>query len=80
MSDTTTQAPAPQGTHHYVLTLQIPTGGGLSTSTWTGTWTPPEGAATRHDFYRLLRDNIAQNNPQFTDAYVVFFDVQPNQL
>ncbi|MGW4493791.1 hypothetical protein [Streptomyces sp. NPDC004376] len=74
MSDTTTQ-----GSHHYLVTLQIPLGTGFAVSTWEGTWTPPEGY-TRHDFYKAVRDDIAQKDPQLTSASVLFFDVQPNQL
>ncbi|MGW1669029.1 hypothetical protein [Streptomyces sp. NPDC002324] len=78
-TETTAQAPAPQGTHQYLLTLQVPMGGGLSTGCWTGTWTPPEGT-TRHDVYQALRSDITSKNPEYRDASVLFFDVQPNQL
>lgn len=76
----TTPAPAPQGTHQYLLTLQVPSGGGFSISSWTGTWTPPPTGTTRHDFYQMLRDDIARHNPQFADGSVLFFDLQPNHL
>jgi hypothetical protein len=68
-----------QGTHQYLITLQVPLSGGFSISSWAGTWTPPADC-TRHDFYRLLREDIARNNPQFADASVLFFDLQPNRL
>ncbi|MFH0243577.1 hypothetical protein ACGRHY_14380 [Streptomyces sp. HK10] len=76
---TTAPATEPQGTHQYFLTLQVPTGGGFVIQTWSGTWTPPAGT-TRHDFYRLLRDDIARNSPEFAHASVLFFDIQRNTL
>lgn len=78
MSDTTETTP-PQGTHQYLITLQVPTGAGYAVGTWTGTWTPTPGS-TRHDFYKALREDITRNYPQYRDASVLFFDVQPNQL
>lgn len=76
---TTTETAPEQGTHQYLLTLQIPMGGGFSISTWSGTYTPAPGT-TRHDAYLALRDSIARAHPQFADASVLFFDLQPNQL
>ncbi|MFF7310540.1 hypothetical protein [Streptomyces sp. NPDC008137] len=82
MHDTTeTTAPAApqQGTHQYLLTLQVPMGGGFAVGSWTGTWTPHPGT-TRHDLYLALRDDIARKNPEYGDASVLFFDVQSNQI
>jgi len=82
MSNTqTTPAPAAaqQGTHHYLLTLQVPTGGGFYTSTYAGTCTPLAGS-TRHDVYQQLRNEMARNNSQLAKATLLFFDLQPNRL
>jgi hypothetical protein len=75
----TTQTAKEQGTHQYLLTLQVPISAGFAVSSWSGTWTPVAGT-TRHDFYQVLRDDIARTAPQFASASVLFFDVQPNQL
>jgi len=68
-----------QGSHHYLITLQRPLNGGFSISTWSGECTPPEGAH-RSGFYLWLREDIARAHPEFADASVLFFDIQPNRL
>jgi hypothetical protein len=78
-AETTTPATPPQGTHQYLLTLQVPMGPGFTVGSWSGTWTPRQGA-TRHDAYLALRNDITRQYPQYRDASVVFFDIQPNQL
>ncbi|MGX2994528.1 hypothetical protein JNUCC64_09555 [Streptomyces sp. JNUCC 64] len=65
-----------QGSHQYVLTLDLP---GRAMSTWTGTLTPGTND-TRHDVYRWLRDQITADNPTFTTGTVTFFSLEPNQL
>ncbi|MFE6714874.1 hypothetical protein [Streptomyces sp. NPDC057695] len=72
----TTQSTAPQGTHHYVLTLDLP---GRMATTWTGTLTPGT-TDTRHDIYGLLRRHITAEIPEYSRANVVFFALEPNQL
>ncbi|MET9510060.1 hypothetical protein ABZX62_16640 [Streptomyces flavidovirens] len=73
---TTIPAPAPQGTHHWVMTLELP---GRMAMTASGTFTPPAGW-TRHDMYRAIKDDIARENPELATANVMFFALEPNQL
>ncbi|MGW4806396.1 hypothetical protein [Kitasatospora sp. NPDC004272] len=82
MSQTTTapqQAPATQGTHHYLLTLQHAARGGYGVFTTSGTLTPPAGW-TRNDIYQGLLNNVAEQRPELGSPNVLFFDLQPNQL
>lgn len=72
---TTPTAPA-QGSHHYVLTLDIP---GRIAGSWFGTITPVSGA-TRHDVLTNLMVQIRTANPEFARPNVVFFSLEPNQL
>lgn len=68
-----------QGSHHYLITLQIPVGQGFAIASRDGTWTPPAGA-TRADCYRLLREALADTDPQLATGSLLFFDIQPNRL
>ncbi|MEU5388651.1 hypothetical protein [Kitasatospora cineracea] len=82
MSQTSTapqQAPAVQGAHHYVLTLQHAARGGYGVFTTSGTLTPPAGW-TRNDIFQGLIAETARTKPELADANVLFFDLQPNQL
>jgi hypothetical protein len=80
MSTQATQQTAPnttsQGTHMYVLTLDLP---GRAAVTVDGTVTPAVGA-TRHTIYRDLRAQAVQNYPEMARAIVTFFSLQPNTL
>ncbi|MFJ8298668.1 hypothetical protein ACIQ9R_22640 [Streptomyces sp. NPDC094447] len=76
MASTTAPTAAPQGTHHYVLTLDLP---GRMATTWTGTLTPGT-TDTRHDIYAFLRRHITAELPEYGRANVVFFALEPNQL
>lgn len=78
MSQTTqtAQTETAQGSHHYVLTLDIP---GCVSGSWFGTVTPSP-TATRHDLLTHLMDQIRSENPEFTRASVVFFSFEPNQI
>ncbi|MFJ8161178.1 hypothetical protein ACIRBY_09605 [Streptomyces sp. NPDC096136] len=67
---------AAQGSHMWVLTLEMP---GRGMSTQYGTWTPPAGA-TRYDVFIVLRDHIVAQQPQMASANCVFFSLEPNQL
>ncbi|MEV3875030.1 hypothetical protein [Streptomyces sp. NPDC049906] len=67
---------AQQGSHQYVLTLDLP---GRAVSTWTGTLTPGT-RDTRHDIYLWLRDQITTETPAFAQGNVVFFSLEPNHL
>jgi hypothetical protein len=84
MSQTTTTsaqaAPAaPQGSHHYILTLQVSLGSGFQVFTTHGTHTPPR-AWTYGDFYKAIRDSVVSERPELARANTIFFDLKPNQL
>ncbi|MCX4984544.1 hypothetical protein [Streptomyces sp. NBC_00572] len=66
----------PQGTHHYVLTLDLP---GREMATWTGTVTPGT-ADTRYDVYVFLRKHVTADRPDFARANVTFFALESNAL
>ncbi|WP_371529541.1 hypothetical protein OG302_29485 [Streptomyces sp. NBC_01283] len=66
----------PQGSHHWVVTLEIP---GRLTSTQSSTFTPPQGW-TRRDAFAAIRDELARDNPDLARANVTFFALEPNQL
>lgn len=70
---------ADQGTHFYMLALQIPTPTGFRTSSFSGTCTPGPGA-TRYDVYLDLRDEYARRYPECATAPAIHYDIQPNQL
>jgi hypothetical protein len=76
---TTVPGVAEQGSHHFLITLQRPTGSGFGTADWSGTWTPPPGT-TRADGYARIRADIAAAHPEFAQANVVFFTLEPNRL
>jgi hypothetical protein len=78
MSQTTqtAQTETAQGTHHYVLTLEMP---GRASGSWYGTVTPSPNA-TRHDVLTHLMGQIRSENPEFTRANVIFFSFEPNQI
>ncbi|GGU68961.1 hypothetical protein [Streptomyces lavendofoliae] len=80
MSSQTQRSTAPtaraQGSHHYVLTLELP---GRMSSTWSGTITPHPGAS-RHDVYMALRNQIGDQNSELSRGNVVFFSLEPNRL
>lgn len=65
-----------QGTHHYVLTLEVP---GYSSVTLEGTVTPPLGA-TRSDVYQRLRGDVTAHDARMAKGTVLFFSLEPNQL
>ncbi|MFE6906989.1 hypothetical protein [Streptomyces erythrochromogenes] len=78
-TSTTASAAVPaaaQGSHMWVLTLDMP-GRGMTTS--HGTVTPPAGA-TRHDVFRRLLDYVASEDPRMASANCVFFTLEPNRL
>ncbi|MFH9870955.1 hypothetical protein ACH4NT_33385 [Streptomyces lydicus] len=80
MTTQTTQASyptaKPQGSHHWVITLEKP---GRVSGSWYGAYTPPTGA-TRHDVFKVLKSGIEAENPELAGATVVFFALEPNQL
>lgn len=79
MSTHTAQAnrgSAPQGSHHWVMTLEVP---GRMTVTQSGTWNPAPGS-TRHDVFTAIRHELASRNVGLGNANVMFFALEPNQL
>ncbi|MFF1476265.1 hypothetical protein ACFVYD_01525 [Streptomyces sp. NPDC058301] len=75
-TEKTTTAPASQGSHHWVMTVELP---GLAMQTLFGTCTPPQ-RATRHDVFMAIKSDIAQQDPEMARANVLFFSLEPNQL
>lgn len=80
MSETTqteqSAAPQQQGSHHWILTLELP---GRATSSNFGTLTPLPGW-TRMDAFTAIKEHVAQQNPEMAGANTVFFSLEPNQL
>ncbi|GAA4910215.1 hypothetical protein ACFPM3_11315 [Streptomyces coeruleoprunus] len=66
----------PQGSHMYVLTLELP---GRLSHTSSGTWTPAEGMS-RYDAFKAIKSDILRQIPELTRANVTFFSIEPNQL
>ncbi|AQW51782.1 hypothetical protein ACIQPP_13930 [Streptomyces violaceusniger] len=78
---TTSPAAQQQGSHHFVLTLQVPhhSGQGFITATFSNTLTPLP-SNTRADIYALLREQVGQAHPELAKANVLFFSLEPNGL
>ncbi|MCF3119287.1 hypothetical protein IPZ68_06130 [Streptomyces arenae] len=72
----TETAVQPQGSHHWVMTLEIP---GRLTSTQSNTFTPPQGW-TRMDAFTAIKNELARSNPDLAHANVTFFALEPNQI
>lgn len=72
----TTPTAEQQGSHHWVMTLELP---GYAATTRSGTWTPPPGT-TRHDAYGAIRNEIATGHPEMAKANVMFFAFELNQV
>ncbi|WP_327300783.1 hypothetical protein [Streptomyces goshikiensis] len=75
-TQTTTPAPAAQGSHFWVLTLELP---GRAAMTQSGAYTPPAGM-TRNDVYLALRQHVTADHPEMARATTMFFALEPNQL
>lgn len=65
-----------QGSHHYVLTVDLP---GKTAATLHGTHTPAPGQS-RQDVFLAIRREIARNNPDLERGTIIFFSLEPNQL
>ncbi|MFE4912472.1 hypothetical protein ACFRCX_13110 [Streptomyces sp. NPDC056652] len=65
-----------QGTHFYVMTLEVP---GVMTAMRTGTYTPAPGA-TRNDAFNELYELITGSSRDLYRANVVFFTMERNEL
>ncbi|MFF4430620.1 hypothetical protein ACFYZ4_15795 [Streptomyces sp. NPDC001513] len=75
-AQTTTPTPAAQGSHFWVLTLELP---GRAAMTQSSTYTPPVGA-TRYDAYQAIRQHVTAGHPEMERATTMFFALEPNQL
>ncbi|MGA4867607.1 hypothetical protein ACPB9J_33780 [Streptomyces lavendulocolor] len=73
---TTPPATQQQGTHMWVMTLDLP---GRVSGTQHGTLTPP-AEWTQYDAFLAIKAELCRNNPELGRANVVFFDMRPNQL
>jgi hypothetical protein len=62
-----------------LITLQMPTHNGFSTTTANVTVTMAPGA-TRADLYKAARDWIAEQKPEWATASVLCFVGEPNQF
>ncbi|UQX00905.1 hypothetical protein [Streptomyces sp. RerS4] len=67
---------ASQGSHMWVLTLEMP---GRAMTTQYGTWTPPAGSS-RFDVFMAIRGHVAAQQPEMAGANTIFFSLEPNQL
>ncbi|MFD3870373.1 hypothetical protein [Streptomyces sp. NPDC058623] len=75
-AQTTIPAPAAQGSHFWVLTLELP---GRAAMTQNGTYTPPVGM-TRYDAHQAIRQYVIADHPEMARATTVFFALESNQL
>ena len=71
--------PQEQGTHHFIVTRQVPATSGFGMATWTGHITPALDA-TRLDTYLLLLAEFDRQSPQSIGGNVIFFALESNQL
>ncbi|MBC2879806.1 MULTISPECIES: hypothetical protein [Streptomyces] len=71
----------PQGSHHFVITLETPISARSAGASYTlsGTLTPPPGA-TRYDVYQLVRAEAERADPLLQRANTVFFSLERNEL
>lgn len=76
MNTTLTPTAEEQGSHHWVMTLELP---GYATTTRNGTWTPPPGT-TRHDAFAAIRNAITADHSHMAEANVMFFAFELNQI
>jgi hypothetical protein len=68
-----------QDSHHFVLTLQKPSGSGWATGTWAGSFTPSPGA-TRYEVYAALVAQCSREHPEVAGGAVVYFSLERNEL
>jgi hypothetical protein len=73
---TATPAPQPQGSHFWLMTLEIP---GRFAFTSHGAYTPRPGES-RQDAYEEIRAYIASQNPELERANVSFFAFDRNEV
>ncbi|MEU6967352.1 hypothetical protein AB0A71_06355 [Kitasatospora aureofaciens] len=78
MSDTTA-VPAAEPTHSWLITLQYPIPHGFAVTTQKGTLTVQPGT-TRESAYLDIRAWLTQHQPEWADASVLFFSLEPYRL
>ncbi|MFF0055719.1 hypothetical protein ACFYRI_15140 [Streptomyces microflavus] len=71
----TTANGEPEGTHHYILTLQTSTPNGYTITTNSGAYTPPEEGETRYQSFHALLRHVGGES---SGASVLFFSLEPN--
>ncbi|MGW2261435.1 hypothetical protein ACWCXE_27075 [Streptomyces sp. NPDC001780] len=76
----TQQTDAPQGSHHFVLTIQKPIGPGAYAIADFSGWINLASGSTRHDAFKAIREEHARRNPETRDGTVLFFYLERNQL
>ncbi|NSC22608.1 hypothetical protein FM076_16085 [Streptomyces albus subsp. chlorinus] len=69
----------PEGTHHFVMTVQKPQAGGYAVATWHGDFTPRPGS-TRREVYEWLCEEHGRHFPDLARGVVLFFSLESNQL
>ncbi|MFF3018364.1 hypothetical protein [Streptomyces sp. NPDC057939] len=75
-AQTTAPVPASQGSHFWVLTLELP---GRAAMTQNGTYTPPTGT-TRYDAFQAIRQYVTADHPEMERATTMFFALEANQF
>ncbi|MFD3512565.1 hypothetical protein [Streptomyces sp. NPDC058657] len=73
---TSTPDRSEQGTHHWILTMDLP---GHAAATTHGTFHLLPGQ-TRQDVFVLIRRSMVDKHPSMARANVVFFSFEPNRL
>ncbi|MFJ6667425.1 hypothetical protein [Streptomyces sp. NPDC091383] len=69
-----------QGSHFWFISLLVPSAVGFDSYRCSGHFTPHAGM-TRADAFELLLATVKEQTPELrTNATVLSFDLQPNQL
>ncbi|MFD3638219.1 hypothetical protein [Streptomyces griseus] len=68
-----------QGTHFWHMSFLAHNAIGLTAQERSGHWTPPSGM-TRMDAMNELRRQVNEASPYLTNAVMLSFDIQLNQL
>lgn len=68
-----------QGSHHFIMTTQVPSPHGFSINSFYGTFTPLAGS-TRKDAYEQIRAEHDRLYPEMAQGSVLFFSLERNEL
>lgn len=71
--------PREQGTHFWHMSFLVRSAVGLAAEERVGHWTPTPGM-TRFDARQEIRRQVVERSPVLTNAVMLSFDIQPNQL